>query len=139
MYSKQFLTYGGVILVAAGILGLIGVLGPTAERSIFSSGWFFNSAESWLNIIFGAIALLVGFSLSDESRKWTASIIAILAVLGGLGELFLPSTFASIMASSSTSVVTALFYLAFGAWGLWASMSGITRPTLHGPSPRAQM
>lgn len=125
MYTKQYLTYGGLIFIVAGIFGLIGVLGPGMDNSIFTSAWFFNTGDAWAIIAAGVIALISAFSLEDEARRWFASIIGGLSIIIGLLGFIIPSSLAT-FGLPSGNVIAKLFYLVMGAWGLWA---GLTRST----------
>ncbi|MEK9147909.1 MAG: hypothetical protein AAB650_00555, partial [Patescibacteria group bacterium] len=57
MNPKQFLQIGGVVLVLVGILGFVGVIGPTAESSLFGGAWWFDNAENWAHLVLGVVAL----------------------------------------------------------------------------------
>jgi len=132
MYSKQYLFWGGLVLIVAGILGLIHVMGPTANNSIFGGGWFFTMGQSWINIVAGVIIMLLTYSEEVETRRTMAIIVGGLAVLLGLAGLFFPSSFAAILGANPENLVTNVFYLAFGAWGLWATLAGAEMPTHQG-------
>ena len=132
MYSKQYLLYGGAILIIAGIFGFIGVLGPTASQSIFGSAWYFNMGQSWTGIIAGVTAMLLAWGVGIESRRWAAGILGILATLTGLGSLILPVSFSAILGPNPESVLTAIFYLIIGFWGLWSVMTGMESTAGHG-------
>lgn len=138
MYSKQYLIFGSIILFGVGLLGLIGVLGPGANESLFGSAWFFGAGQSWVNMIFGVIAFILAYALDGETRRWTAGVYSVLAILNGAFALFLPASFSAMMGADSGSAISALFYLAFGAWGLWTAMGAMTTPTIHGPAPMAR-
>jgi hypothetical protein len=135
--TKQFLTWGGAIMIGLGILGLIGVLGPTASGSIFGSGWFFDMGQSWVNIVVGVIAMLSAFVLDTGSRRWIAGIIGILGLIVGILGFVLPSSFSVILGPNPENLVSNLFYLVLGVWGAWATWgvaeSGVMGGEHHRP------
>jgi len=119
--TKQFLGYGGAIMIVIGILGLIGVLGPTASGSIFGSGWFFDMGQSWINIVVGVIAILSAYILDADARRWITGIIGILGLIVGILGFILPSSFSAILGPNPENIVSNLFYLVIGVWGAWAT------------------
>ena len=70
MNPKQFLVIGGIILLLVGILGFVGILGPTASDSIFGATWYFDNAENWAHAVLGIVALLLfaQFDLGHEGQ-----------------------------------------------------------------------
>lgn len=89
MTPKNFLLVGGIVLVVVGLLGMIGVLGPTADDSIFGSAWWFDSAENWTHLIIGIVAVILLFAAPVPLQKPVVMIVGILALLAGLYSLVL--------------------------------------------------
>jgi hypothetical protein len=52
MNSKQFLQYGGIVLV---LLAIVGFIVPT----IGGSALYFDSAENWAHLVLGVVALVL--------------------------------------------------------------------------------
>ena len=66
---KDFLTYGGWVLVIVGILGFF-LIGPTAEKSILGATWWFDNSENWAHLVLGVVALLLVYLVdNDELMK----------------------------------------------------------------------
>ena len=59
---RCFLSVGGSILLIAGILGSVGVFGPTPDQSIFGAWWWFSRAENWAYIISGMLLITLRFT-----------------------------------------------------------------------------
>jgi len=130
--TKQFLIWGGLIMIILGVSGLVGVLGQTASGSIFGNGWFFDMGQSWVNIIVGVIALLAAWVLDTESRRWIAGILGILGLIVGVLGFVLPSSFSAILGPNPENLVSNLFYLVIGVWGAWATWGMTEREAMDG-------
>jgi len=68
MTPKQFLRVGGVVLIVVGILGFAGVLGPTADKSIFGANWWFDNGENWVHLILGIVAVIAALGIRYVRR-----------------------------------------------------------------------
>lgn len=122
MNPKQFLQLGGLVLVLVAILGFVGVIGPTAERSIFASGWWFDNGENWAHLIFGVIALVAAFKVqNEEQQKWLVTLVGILALLVGVVGFFLPSESPNFLGANLENPADTVLHLAVGVWALWAA------------------
>lgn len=118
MTSKQFLQVGGGILLLVGILGFIGVIGPTADKSLFGSFWWFDNGENWAHTILGIAAILASFSLPAALQKSLVMAVGFLALFFGIYNFF-STTF---YGASLESPMDLILHLAVGVWALWASM-----------------
>lgn len=124
MEPKQFLTWGGIILVLVGILGFAGVIGPTGDKSIFGEGWYFDNGENWAHLIFGIVALIAAFVIPASAQKPLVMILGIIGVLIGLYSLFGPVTEgSSFLGAQLQNPADTLLHLVVGVWALWASMA----------------
>jgi len=83
MNPKQFLQIGGVVLIVVGLLGFFGLIGPTAESSIFGSAWWFDNGENWAHTILGVVALIAAGALKSDAAKKN-----LVLVVGIVGEAF---------------------------------------------------
>src|SRR5260221_5175784 len=115
MDSKQFLQFGGGILVLLGILGLLGVTGPSADQSVFGSWWWFDNKENWAHLILGIAALIASFTLPTNPQKLLAITIGIIAVLVGLWGFINSTLFRTNLENPADNIL----HLIVGAWGLW--------------------
>ena len=120
MNPKQFLTIGGVVLVVIGLLGFFGVIGPTAEESIFGGNWWFDGPENWAHLVLGVVALIAAYSLSASNQKVLTMILGIIGVLVGLYSLINAGDF---FGANLENPMDTLLHIVVGAWALWASMS----------------
>ncbi len=121
MNAKQFLQIGGVILMVVGILGFVGILGPTAEASIFGEGWWFDNGENWVHLIIGIVGVIAAYALSASSQRPLAMVLGILGVLIGIYSIFR----ADFLGANLENPADTLLHLVVGVWALWASMKKV--------------
>ncbi len=114
MTPKKFLQAGGGVLLAIGILGFAGIVGPTAGKSIFGDGWWFDMTESGMLGIVG-LAAIIGASLIPAARqKLTVSIVGIVSLAIGLYSLFGQN----LLGMNFETPTDTIFYLLIGVWAL---------------------
>lgn|SRR3989344_757618 len=118
MNPKQFLQIGGAVLVLLGILGFVGVLGPTAEQSIFGDAWWFDNGENWAHLVLGVVGLIASFVLGAGHQRLLVKVLGWVGVLIGLYSLFISTDF---LGANLENPLDSLLHLAVGAWALWAS------------------
>ncbi len=118
MNPKQFLVVGGIVLVLVGILGFIGVIGPTAADSIFGSAWWFDAAENYAHTILGVVALIAAFALPANLQKPLVMVVGLVGIFFGVYNLF-SDQFGG--ANLEMHADTALHFVV-GIWALAASM-----------------
>lgn len=115
---KNFLTVIGYILVVAGILGFIRVLGPTSQQSIFGSYLWLSTPLSLIYFVAGIVSLYVAYAMMEASV-----VLPLTFAMGaagffiGLYGLFWSS---KIFGIELGGVIANLFYLIAGIWGVWA-------------------
>lgn len=127
MNPKQFLLWGGLILVLLGILGMVGVIGPTATDSVFGSSWWFDSAENWTHLVLGVVAILASFVLPMMWQKYLTLLVGAIGILVGLYNF----TSTTLGGANLESPADLILHLVVGAWALWA---GMRRPDIMGSS-----
>jgi len=128
MNPKQYLLWGGIVMMILGILGLVGIFGLTAEDSVFGASWFFGSYESWGFLIVGVIALVVALAV-PAAQKALALIIGVVAILGAIYSFFGSSM-------ELQKVGDTILHLVLGIWGIWAGLSkngGFVAPAAAAP------
>ena len=117
MNPKQFLQIGGAVLVLVGLLGFFGIIGPTADQSIFGGGWWFDNGENWAHLVIGVVGLIAAFAFPDSLQKPLVMVLGVVGVLVGLYSVFTPS----FLGANLENPADTLLHLAVGAWALWAS------------------
>ena len=114
---KGFLSVGGVILLVVGIVGWF-VIGPTPDKSIFGSFWWFDNAENIAHTVLGVAGLLAAFVFPANLQRYLVVLLGVLGILVGLYNL----TSMSLLGANLESPADLILHLAVGAWALFASM-----------------
>jgi hypothetical protein len=119
MNPKQFLQIGGIILVVVGLLGFFGVIGPTAEQSIFGAGWWFDNAENWAHLVLGVVALILVYTAQAAVQKSIVVILGVVGVLVGLYSFFIGESF---LGANLENPADSVLHLVIGIWALAAGL-----------------
>lgn len=114
---KQFLQIGGVILILVGILGFVGVIGPTAEDSIFGEDWWFDDGENWAHTVLGVVGLLASFVFPAAAQRGLVFLLGLTGLYFGIYSLFTEKFFGTNLENPLDTVL----HLVIGAWALLAA------------------
>lgn len=114
---KGFLQIGGVVLLLVGVLGFVGVIGPTPGQSIFGSFWWFDNPENIAHTVLGVAGLLAAFVLSRDLQRYLVILLGVVGVLVGLYNFVSPA----LLGANLESPADLLLHLVVGAWALYAS------------------
>lgn len=125
-----FLKVGGIILVLVAILGFIGIIGPTPERSLFGEFWWFDNAENLVHLILGVVALAAVYSLKDaQMQKWLVLIVGVVALAFGIINFFLPGEAPNFYGVANLeSPADTILHLLIGVWGIVAGTKKESSP-----------
>jgi len=122
--------WGGIALLLLAVLGYLGVIGPTAEQSIFGATWYFDNAENLAHLVLGVVALAAMFVLPGNLQKMLVLLVGVVGILVGLYSLLVGTELLTAMLQNPAD--TAL-HLVVGAWGVWAGMKkGSVASTMPG-------
>ncbi len=114
---KGFLTYGGIILLLVGLLGMFGILiGPTPEASIFGSTWWFDNAENWAHLVLGVVGIAAAFVFPASLQRILVLLLGIVGILVAVYNIF--ST--SLLGANLESPADLILHAVVGAWALYA-------------------
>lgn len=116
MNSKQFLLIGGVVLVLVGILGFLGVIGPTSDKSIFGATWWFDNAENWAHTVLGVVALILGFVTQGSVQRPITILVGVLALAVGVYNFFSDG----LLGANLENPADLVLHLVVGVWALFA-------------------
>ena len=127
MNPRQFLLIGGVVLIAVGILGFAGVIGPTEADSIFDDTWYFDNAENWAHTVLGVVGVGAGLALSSSWQRWLTILVGLLGVFFAAYNLFETS----FLGAELQRPLDTLLHLVVGAWALFAAFykTGVRQTT----------
>ena len=133
MNPKQFLLVGGGILIAVGILGLVGVIGPTADQSLFGETWWFDNPENWAHLVIGVVGLIAAFAFPAGAQRQLVMILGIVGVLVGIYGLFSEN----LLGANLENPADTILHVVVGLWALLASMKK-SAPKVAVPPPAEQ-
>lgn len=117
MTPKQFLTIGGIVLVLVALLGFFGIIGPTAEQSIFGELWVFDNVENWAHLILGVVALIAAFAFPATVNKPLTMAVGVVALLFAVYNIF--ST--SFLGAGLQRPLDLILHLVIGIWAVAAA------------------
>jgi hypothetical protein len=124
MNPKQFLQFGGAILVILGVVGLLPVF--TKENT----PWFWlDTGENVAHIGLGVVAIAAAYLLTDPAmQKWLVAVVGVVALFFGFYGFVVsgaaqPNTFGLANLESPADNV---LHLIVGAWALVAAFMGRT-------------
>lgn len=117
MNPKKFLLIGGIVLIAVGILGFIGIIGPTPERSLFGETWWFDNGENWAHLLLGIVALLL-LAAPMSLQRPIVMLLGLVGILIGLYSAFVGTMF---WGANLENPADTILHLIVGAWALLAS------------------
>lgn len=117
MNPRLFLLLGGAALVTLGVLGFLGITGPTPEQSIFGTTWWFDDGENWAHTVIGIVGIVAAFAVPVLWRKYFVILLGVVALFFGIYSLF-ESNF---LGSTLENPMDTLLHLIVGAWALLSS------------------
>ncbi len=121
MNPKQFLVLGGAILLLVGILGFVGIIGPTPAQSLFHDFWWFDNSENIAHTFLGVVALAATFVLPASYQKLLVLVVGIFALLvAAYGWVISPLLLGAMLQNPPDDIL----HLVIGIWGIYASMVG---------------
>lgn len=112
---------GGVVLVVVGLLGFFGIIGPTAESSLFGMNWWFDNGENWAHLILGVVALVVAYALGSNLQGWVTLLVGVVGILVTLWGFVIGSNF---YGANLENPLDNILHLVVGVWALWAWWNG---------------
>lgn len=121
MNPKQFLQVGGAVLLVVGILGYLGVIGPTPSQSIFGDFWYFDNAENLAHTLLGLAGLGAAFVLPAAMQRMLVILLGALGLVVGLYSLALSQM---LLGANLENPADTILHLAVGAWALYAAFAG---------------
>lgn len=125
MNPKQFLLIGGAVLAVIGVVGFLGIIGPTPDQSLFGQAWWFDNGENIAHLLLGVVALAAAYVLGDVWQKWLVVVVGAVGILVGLwGFLVSGGSVPNFYGANLENPADNILHLAVGAWALWAALWG---------------
>ncbi|HEY3249117.1 MAG TPA: hypothetical protein VGK88_12620 [bacterium] len=115
MNPKQFLTWGGVILL---LLGIIGFVAPR----VGGDALYFDAGENWAHTILGIVALLAARMLSESAQRSLVYLVGIVAIVFAVwGFVARGNPAPNIGVANLENPLDNLVHLAVGIWAFLAA------------------
>ncbi len=121
MNPKQFLVVGGIVLLLVGLLGFLGVIGPTPD-SLFGAAWYFDNAENWAHLVLGIVALVAAGVFPMNTHKPIVVLVGLFALFAGLVSVVGPVTEGgNLLGAQLQNPSDTILHFVVGIWALWAA------------------
>ncbi|MBI3341829.1 DUF4383 domain-containing protein [Candidatus Curtissbacteria bacterium] len=118
MNPKQFLILVGAVLLLIGVLGFVGVLGPTAAQSIFGSSWWFDTGENVAHTVLGLVALGGAFALDSKMQRTLTMVYAVVTLFFGVYGFVSSSAFGL---ANLENPMDNILHLGVGVWAAYVA------------------
>ena len=116
---KNFLMWGGWVLVVIGVLGFF-LIGPTSDTSVFGAAWWFDNAENWAHLVLGVVALLLVYFVKNNSlNKWVTVLVGLFAAVATLSGFFAGANFLG----ANLEALDNILHLVVAVWALWSGFA----------------
>ncbi len=119
MNAKQWLIVGGLALILLGVLGFAGIIGPTADQSIFGAAWWFDGGENKAHLVLGIVGFICAFILPAKLQKYLVYLLGVVAIFFGVYSGFISNNFYNL--TNLESPADTLLHLVVGVWALIAA------------------
>lgn len=118
MNSKQFLTWGGIILL---VLGIGGYLFPNIGGRVL----FFDAYENVIHTILGIVALAASYWAGANIQKQLVRVVGIIALVVGIwGFLRAGQPEPNFYGANLENPVDNVLHVVVGLWGIWVGFWG---------------
>lgn len=104
-----------------GVLGIIGIIGPTSEKSLFGSNWWFDMPENWAHLVIGIVGIIGAFILPAGLQK---AVVLLLGVFGVVVGIYSALGNANLLGANLENPADTVLHIAVGAWALIAALKG---------------
>lgn len=109
------------MLVLVGVLGFVGIIGPTGEKSLFGPTWWFDDAENWAHLVIGIVGIIGAFILPASLQK---AVVLLLGVFGLIVGIYSGVVSTSLLGANLENPADTILHIAVGAWALFAALKG---------------
>lgn len=121
MNPKQFLLVGGIVLLALGILGYL-LPNPLLGNALWLTG-----GENIAHLVLGIVAIVAAYALGYSAQKWLTIIVGLVALYFGVAGFFLAATnppALNYMNLANLELLDNLIHLVVAVWAFMAAKGG---------------
>jgi len=91
---------------------MIGIIGPTADSSIFGENWWFDTSENIAHLVLGIVGLAAAFAAPDSLRRPVVMLVGVLAIFFTLYNFFSKQ----FLGANLESPLDLILHLVVGIW-----------------------
>lgn len=104
-----------------GVLGFVGIIGPTPEDSLFGDLWWFDNGENWAHLVLGLAALIAYKVLGESMQRW---LVAAVGLLGLVVTVYGFVVGENLLGANLENPSDNILHLVIGLWALYAAKGG---------------
>jgi len=125
MNPKQFLLWGGVILVVLGLAGLF-FLGPDAQSSLLGEFFWLDNTENLAHLLFGVVALAAYYFVKEPLQiKWLTMAVGVVAIIVALlGFINAGGVVPNTAVTNLENPADNILHLVVGIWAIGVNFVG---------------
>jgi hypothetical protein len=127
MNPKQFLLFGGVVLILYGVVGVI-----VPDQSLLGGALYFTGAENIAHLVLGVVAIAASYVLSPMLQKWLVAAVGVLALVFMAIGFAVISTPPLNVPPGNLELVDDVVHLAVTVWALWAAFRPMPAAAMQG-------
>lgn len=125
---KGFLQYGGIILLALGILGYILLVLFPPQGKFIGDVLYLDQTENIAHTLLGIVAIAAAYVLSPDLQKWLVAAVGAFGILVAIWGLLVIGAPAPNLGITNLEFLDDVIHLVVGAWGLYAAF--VSRPRM---------
>jgi len=115
MNPKQFLTWGGIVLVLLGIYGFF-------DADVQGSAFYLDNGENWAHLILGVVAIAAARALSESAQRSLTLLVGVVAIVFAVWGYFVAGRpEPNLGVANLEHPADNLLHLVVGIWALVAS------------------
>lgn len=126
MNNKQFLLYGGIILLVLGIVGFI-----EGNSRLLGNALWFDNGENYAHTILGIVAIVAAYALGKSAQRTLVGIVGVVALVAGVwGFLVSGRPEPNFFGANLENPIDNLLHIVVGGWAFWAMRAESRAPAM---------
>jgi hypothetical protein len=118
---KNLLLFAGTGAVILSLLGYLGILGPTPERSIFGEFWWLDNNQNTLHFVAGLGSIISAMLLSKPRQEGVVWFLSIISIIWAIYSFIANH----LLVGSPLNSIEEILYFTMGNLGIFVLTFGI--------------